>query len=82
LRRFHATPPASAAVRRPRHFGHPTGLLLTGGGARAAYQVGVLEALSDIHCSLGRPANENPFGVITGTSAGAINAARPGQPCR
>lgn len=51
------------------------GLLLTGGGARAAYQVGVLEALVDIRreCSVRHP--RNPFPVITGTSAGAINAA-------
>jgi NTE family protein len=52
-----------------------TGLLLTGGGARAAYQVGVLEAIADIrklHAPAGAP---NPFGIITGTSAGAINAS-------
>lgn len=51
------------------------GLLLTGGGARAAYQVGVLEAIVDIRreCSARHP--RNPFKVITGTSAGAINAA-------
>lgn len=52
-----------------------TGLLLTGGGARAAYQVGVLQAVSDIQRAAGRPAAYNPFDVITGTSAGAINAA-------
>ncbi len=46
-------------------------LVLQGGGARAAYQVGVLKALSEI---LGHPV-ENPFPIITGTSAGAINAA-------
>jgi len=54
-----------------------TGLLLTGGGARAAYQVGVLEAIADIRRAAG-PAftgTGNPFQVITGTSAGAINAA-------
>ncbi|HEX7865152.1 MAG TPA: patatin-like phospholipase family protein [Variovorax sp.] len=54
-----------------------TGLLLTGGGARAAYQVGVLEAIADIRRAAG-PAvtgSGNPFQVITGTSAGAINAA-------
>jgi NTE family protein len=48
-----------------------TGLILTGGGARAAYQVGVLRAVSEL---LGRPA-WNPFPVLCGTSAGAINAA-------
>lgn len=52
-----------------------TGLLLTGGGARAAYQVGVLEAIADIRkaCNMGE--GPNPFPIITGTSAGAINAA-------
>lgn len=47
------------------------GLVLTGGGARAAYQVGVLKAVRDI---LGNPAR-NPFPILCGTSAGAINAA-------
>ncbi len=52
-----------------------TGLLLTGGGARAAYQVGVLEAIADIRIACADRATSNPFPVITGTSAGAINAA-------
>jgi NTE family protein len=47
------------------------GLVLTGGGARAAYQVGVLKAVRDI---LGNPV-KNPFPIVCGTSAGAINAA-------
>lgn len=47
------------------------GLILAGGGARAAYQVGVLKAISQI---LPRDAR-NPFPVICGISAGAINAA-------
>ncbi|WP_372876184.1 patatin-like phospholipase family protein [Pseudomonas sp.] len=47
-----------------------TGLILTGGGARAAYQIGVLAAIADL---LPDPA-QNPFPVIVGTSAGAINA--------
>lgn len=52
----------------------PCGLLLTGGGARAAYQVGVLEAIADLkRASDAGPSN--PFSIITGTSAGAINAA-------
>lgn len=46
------------------------GLVLTGGGARAAYQVGVLRGIIDM---LPDPAH-NPFPVICGTSAGAINA--------
>ena len=54
-----------------------TALVLSGGGARAAYQVGVLRALVRIRRSaLGPMARlRNPFGVICGTSAGAINAA-------
>ena len=48
-----------------------TALVLTGGGARAAYQVGVLRALAHI-LPHGAP---NPFPIVCGTSAGAINAA-------
>lgn len=44
------------------------GLVLTGGGARAAYQVGVLRAISDI-----TKFEKNPFRIISGYSAGAIN---------
>jgi NTE family protein len=46
------------------------GLVLTGGGSRSAYQVGVLRALAEI-CPRGR----NPFQVIVGTSAGAVAAS-------
>lgn len=52
-----------------------TGLLLTGGGARAAYQVGVLEAIADLRQAAGAQDGPNPFPIITGTSAGAINAS-------
>ena len=45
-------------------------MVLTGGGARAAYQVGVVKAVRDI---LGNPV-KNPFPILCGTSAGAINA--------
>ena len=46
------------------------GLLLTGGGARAAYQVGALKAIAEFY-----PRNHGtPFKIITGTSAGAINS--------
>jgi NTE family protein len=47
-----------------------TGLVLSGGGARGAYQVGVLKAMADIHPK----SATNPFNIITGTSSGAINA--------
>jgi NTE family protein len=65
------------------------GLILTGGGARAAYQVGVLQALAQIRRESAAAWPDqpgpgqahhvahasNPFDVIAGTSAGAINAA-------
>jgi NTE family protein len=46
------------------------GLVLPGGGARGAYQVGVLKAISDFVTS-----GRNPFPVVVGASVGAINAA-------
>ncbi|MDP4302002.1 patatin-like phospholipase family protein [Leptothrix discophora] len=64
----------NAAVELPAPVPPVTGLLLTGGGARAAYQVGVLEAVMRIARECKAP-RANPFQVITGTSAGAINAA-------
>jgi NTE family protein len=51
-----------------------TGLILTGGGARAAYQVGVLCAIARIRREAGA-APGNPYPVLAGTSAGALNAA-------
>jgi NTE family protein len=47
------------------------GLVLPGGGARGAYQVGVLKAFLEIS----QTKSESPFDIISGTSAGAINAA-------
>ena len=52
-----------------------TGLVLTGGGARAAYQVGVLKALAQLRRDSTADLRRNPFAVICGTSAGAINSA-------
>jgi len=57
--------PAQTAARPGR-----AGLVLTGGGARAAYQVGVLKAVREL---LGAP-QANPFPIVCGTSAGAVNA--------
>jgi NTE family protein len=51
--------------------GQNVALIMSGGGARAAYQVGVLRAIARI-LPRGAP---NPFRIICGTSAGAINAA-------
>jgi len=55
-----------------------TALVLTGGGARAAYQVGVLQAIAALRKAC-RADGDNgqgqwPFPILTGTSAGAINA--------
>lgn len=51
-----------------------TGLVLTGGGARAAYQVGVLDGVSTILREAGWQPECTPYDIICGTSAGAINA--------
>lgn len=48
-----------------------TALILTGGGARAAYQVGFLLAVAKLSSNR----RHNPFPILCGTSAGAINAA-------
>jgi NTE family protein len=47
-----------------------TAVVLPGGAARGAYQVGALQAIADIV-----PGNSNPFPIIMGASVGAINAA-------
>jgi len=52
--------------------GPTIGLIMSGGGARAAYQVGVLRAVAHMLPQRAR----NPFGIICGTSAGSINRSR------
>ena len=49
-----------------------TGLVLTAGGARGAYQAGVLKRISEIRTLRRGP---SPFQIIAGASAGAINGA-------
>ena len=56
---------ASRTAYRPK-----VGLVLTGGGSRSAYQVGVLLALAEL-----LPRARNPFQIIVGTSAGAVAAS-------
>ena len=53
------------SLRKPR-----VGLVLPGGGARGAYQVGVMKAVAELLPS----GASNPFPIMTGMSAGAINA--------
>lgn len=50
-----------------------TALVLSGGGARGAYQVGVLQGISEI---LKKEKIPPPFRILSGTSAGAINTAK------
>jgi NTE family protein len=57
-------------MKRSSHHSIKTGLVLPGGGARGAFQVGVLKALAELLPK----AAPNPFAVISGTSAGAINS--------
>ena len=49
-----------------------TALILSGGGARGAYQAGVLKGLSEILPEK----KKSPFQIISGVSAGAINSAK------
>ena len=60
------TPAPGDRAGRPR-----IALVLPGGGARSAYQVGVLRAIAGWY----PPHAPVPFAVLSGTSAGAINAA-------
>jgi NTE family protein len=72
---------SSRGTGRLRLRGTPAALVLMGGGARAAYQVGVLKAIAamlrDARRGLdpGIVQGHNPFPILVGTSAGAINAA-------
>ena len=67
IRRVEIAPTGPACPRTP------TGLVLT--GARAAYQVGVLSAIMELLDPDWHSRFQNPFDIICGTSAGAINAA-------
>ncbi|WP_417346062.1 patatin-like phospholipase family protein [Ferrimonas sp.] len=59
---------------RPSQQTQNRALQLSGGGSRAAYQVGVLKAIASFY-----PRNHGlPFPILCGTSAGAINAATLG----
>ena len=51
-----------------------TALVLMGGGARTAYQVGVLRALASLVAGDAGRSRKFPFQVLVGTSAGALNA--------
>ena len=61
-----------AAITNIRGPGSRLGLVLTAGGARGAYQAGVLRRIAEIPALRGRA---NPFAIVTGASAGAINGS-------
>lgn len=63
-------PPSSRASQAGVDGGARIALVLTGGGARAAYQVGVLKALAELY-----PGPRSPFDIVVGTSAGGVCAA-------
>lgn len=72
----------NAGLTRPSH--PRTALVLMGGGARTAYQAGVLQALADMlrlqgpaAAAMGAEmqAQAFPFQILVGTSAGALNAS-------
>jgi len=65
--------PASAFARASQR--QSTALVMMGGGARAAYQSGVLSGIAKIAARHGLDHCPLPFGIIAGTSAGAINGA-------
>ena len=54
-----------------------TGLVMTGGGARGAYQAGVLKRIGELR----RSEAGNPFPLIGGASAGAVNGAAVAAGC-
>jgi NTE family protein len=70
-RRSVAAAAGQANIRRMTVANARTALVLPGGGARAAYQAGVLAAI----CEMLPDPTVNPFPILCGTSAGAINAA-------
>lgn len=57
----------------PQQAKNKTALVLSGGGARGAYQVGVLKGVAEI---LEELKITNPFQILSGVSAGAINCAK------
>src|SRR5271157_2839063 len=59
-------------AERGRTMENAVGLVMTGGGARGAYQAGVLKRIGELK----RVQTEgNPFPIIGGASAGAINGS-------
>ena len=58
--------------------GNSIGLVMTGGGARGAYQAGVLKRIGELKTV---QTHGNPFPVIGGASAGAVNGCAIAAGC-
>jgi len=65
--------PQSYRPSLPAPPGARTGIVLSGGGARGAFQVGVVRGILDVLQDSGM--RYAPFNVLCGTSVGAINAS-------
>src|ERR1035441_7588991 len=61
---------SNARARNLIDMDNPLGLVMTGGGARGAYQAGVLKRIGELKSV---QAHGNPFPIIGGSSAGAVN---------
>jgi NTE family protein len=66
------------AAQRGRPMENAVGLVMTGGGARGAYQAGVLKRIGELKRVRTRG---NPFPIIGGASAGAINGSALATGC-
>ena len=66
--------PSSPSKKRQggREMENALGLVMTGGGARGAYQAGVLKRIGELKRVR---AQGNPFPIVSGSSAGAINGS-------
>jgi len=69
---------AAGVLRSGADMARAFGLVMTGGGARGAYQAGVLKRIGELKRV---QSHGNPFPIIGGSSAGAINGAGLAMGC-
>src|SRR5271167_1286313 len=65
-------------AQRGKTMQNAVGLVMTGGGARGAYQAGVLKRVGELKRAR---TQGNPFPIIGGASAGAINGSALATGC-